>query len=584
MLQGLSITIEKKDVKLEFQEADMTQEFTCSPALPVTIKAGEEKTLTFSIAATKKYKAWKQDVKIKCTKLDVLKVSSLTVHGKAVRNNNKVMVLAILKKIEEKDVQVTFKQSDAPSCTFEGLPLTLEADQEATFTISTTATEKYEAFSRTVTVVALSKSIDDCVKALGSQVTWKDTVISSDLTLPTTVEGFEGSTVSWNSRSSVYCSDVGKILRKDIVNVTVEMEAMVSWQGDSKTETFRVNVERLKKITEKRTGVIYTVDLSEDNVLRYREKQDNKPEAVVLEFKIDKVDVDSKQLVATLVKLSNGPLLQTADERIQSKMKNEFDILDKNFNQKYFALRKNNDPHWQDIDEYLKSAGYVESNATLTEAFDKFKQISEYTGTQPAFIALPATDRKVHVKKMLDAIKTRFCENAGLDPSNVDDEKVLEIIKSTLSKKEGISVKHHCKQWAYTYTLKKESNTDKFPNGYSFEANAIFDSNKEWFNQLGGYSKVEGAKKSALIVLESEGEMKVQGNIDKQENIPFEGYAKAGNTFKVPAAGGTKELTFTVIKGVQQGEIAVRTAGDMVSDTQMNFVPSGIFAVLGVLP
>ena len=90
-------------------------------------------------------------------------------------------------------------------------------------------------------------------------------------------------------------------------------------------------------------------------------------------------------------------------------------------------------------------------------------------------------------------------------------------------------------------------------------------------------------KKSALNVLEADGTMKVEGNIEGQVNYEFAGYATAGNTFKVSVKATNQELAFTV--GLASpGHISVKTAGAVESDVQMDFHAYHIFDVLKTLP
>ena len=58
VFKGKSITIDKKEIKLTFKEADAPKDFKCSQELPVTVQAGKEMTLTFSTVATSKYKVY----------------------------------------------------------------------------------------------------------------------------------------------------------------------------------------------------------------------------------------------------------------------------------------------------------------------------------------------------------------------------------------------------------------------------------------------------------------------------------------------------------------------------------------------
>ena len=399
--------------------------------------------------------------------------------------DGKVILENTYKKVETDNVVVTFKESDAPSYTLSGLPLTLEAGKDFTFKILTNATTKYESSAFTVTVSVKNdnvKTIEDCVRQLGFQLGWKDQVVSNDINLPTSVNEFEGATVVWKSKSA-YLTDAGKIIKRDIVNVTAEMEATVSWNGNTKKTTFNVSVERLKKIREiKKVNAVdwtYTVDFSQDNVLKYLEKIGNNSEMTVLEFEIKEVNSKDQILVAELKRKSVGQDLLTCEEFISSKVKQFLEAIDREFSSQYFALKKNDNPQWEDIHNYLVSVGFVKKDASLIDSFTTFKQLSKYQGTQEDFVKCPPSEKKTYIIAMLDEIKSIHCERDDV-PTDTSDDKLVETLKKAVLTKDGIPAKHHFKVWKYKYTLNKTDDTEKFPDGYSFDDQSIFDESKEW--------------------------------------------------------------------------------------------------------
>ena len=159
VIKATSITIEETDVKLSFNEPNAPK-YTCSEPFPITIPVGTEKTLTFQTVATKEYNPWKKTVKVKCTNLDVLKVAILKVHGKDVEADGSVTLEESLGQVTDKNIEFQFTQTDAPTHKYTGLPIALKAGENQTFTISTDATAKYDAFSKTVTVKTISDTND----------------------------------------------------------------------------------------------------------------------------------------------------------------------------------------------------------------------------------------------------------------------------------------------------------------------------------------------------------------------------------------------------------------------------------------
>ena len=393
VIKADSITIQENEVELIFNEPDAPK-FTCSETFPITIAKGNQKTLTFQTKATEKYIPYTKTVIVKCTNLEVLKVAVFKVYNENAKDKDSVTLDESLGQVTEHNIQFQFTQTgaDVPTHRFTGLPITLKAGENKTFTISTDATAKYEPFSKTVTVkvtkteapkkqtlhiktltihgksaasgmvtiptdknqvikdnitlefleegdgvpesrsfsmspesVSLAnagdkatltlstqetekynkwelaievtrektggqeKTIDDCVATLTSQLTWAGIAVDKPISLPATVTGYDNSTVAWTCTDEHVDAATGKI-KQDLANITVELQAKVMWKGQEKTVTFNVTVQRLKRIkwiTERgQTKIEHVADLSKDGVLLYSE--DNKP---CLEFEIKNVDV-----------------------------------------------------------------------------------------------------------------------------------------------------------------------------------------------------------------------------------------------------------------------------------------------------
>jgi len=592
-----SITITKDDVKLEFAEADAPKNFILQPELPLTLQAPVEKEVTISTKATDKYKAFQKKITIKCTKqliAQALTIKTLTVHGVPVGADGKVSVKQTFAKVEAKDVQLTFNQSDAPTPSFAGLPLTLEIGKNVSFTISTTATQKYTAFSTTVTVTPVEKTVDECITALGNQLAWKDTVVSSDISLPTTVTGFADSTIGWKSSNAEYIDNKGKIGKKNIVNVPCEMEATVNWKGQTQTAKFTVTVARLKKIREaKKENVlgqpnvdcIYTIDLSTENTLKYSKKAGNGADTPICEFAIESVNTTNGGLVAKLTKFADHGSPQTLDEIIQEKLNKFFSKIDKEFNPEYFKLKKNDNPQWDDIKAYLLARGVVTNDDDNDAMFARFKQDSRYTGNWASFVALSAEQKKTHITKMLKDIKTPHCLNTGV-PVNTADDKLVASLKEALRKKESIPLKHKGKTWKYTYTLTQTNETTRWLDGYSFEAKSIFDASKQWYDQLGSYAFDHGGNRiSTLDAKEDRGAMLVEGKVGTVPDSDFKGIVQASQgAFEVSSVGDPNDkFLITVGKPSSTGELTMNVNDNQnIRETvNLTFKPSGIFELIG---
>lgn len=155
---GQSVTIQKEDVVIIFEEIGQQKDFTCSKEFPITIEAGKSETLIFKTQKKNNYTAQDLKVIITCTNLELLKESLITVHDKKVEKYS-VELSEEKAKIETTNVKVQFAQPDAPEATFEGLPITLEGGKTYTFKIKTQETVKYASFDKTITVTCTKKDV-----------------------------------------------------------------------------------------------------------------------------------------------------------------------------------------------------------------------------------------------------------------------------------------------------------------------------------------------------------------------------------------------------------------------------------------
>ena len=154
--KGDSVTIDKGEVIIVFNQTEAPNKFIFSENFPITLQKGESKRLTISTKKTTKYRDWHQDYTLVCTNLETLK-AKIKVHGKDVKDNGTVELDEILNEVKEGNVSIAFSQSDAPAHRFEGLPIKLKAGKEAKFRILTDATSKYEKFFVEVTIIVKPK-------------------------------------------------------------------------------------------------------------------------------------------------------------------------------------------------------------------------------------------------------------------------------------------------------------------------------------------------------------------------------------------------------------------------------------------
>lgn len=155
--KGTSVTINKENIILDFEESDASKDFTCSENFPITVEVGKPKTLHFLIQKNDKYEKWERTVVVSCTTLDILRIAELKIYELDAKETLSVNLSEEKGEVKESNITFKFQQSDAPIHTFEGLPITLKAGETYKFKIKTQANAKYENFDKEVTVVCKAK-------------------------------------------------------------------------------------------------------------------------------------------------------------------------------------------------------------------------------------------------------------------------------------------------------------------------------------------------------------------------------------------------------------------------------------------
>ena len=465
--------VTQSNVEVKFKQKGADVPLPKYTGLPITLKAGMSKTFTISTDATEKYEAFTRTVTVKATKTEVpkkpsLNVKTLTIHGKSAASG-KVTISTDKNQVIKADIKLEFleegdgvPESRSFSMSPESVSLA-NAGDKATLTLSTQETEKYNKWELAIEVTrektgGQEKTIDDCVATLTSQLTWAGIAVDKPISLPTTVTGYDASTVEWSCEDEHIDIATGKI-KKDLIDITVEIKAKVTWKGQNKTVTFTVTVQRIKKIkwtVEYSHGGKgeYEVDLSKDGVLQYFSSNKLKRE-----YEIKNVDVKGKKLILKLIKEEDrfSKELLTADEYIQKEQKRHNESIERHFGLKYVELENKTNITWDDLKAYLIHSGYNYTglNTNDEQAFDNFKRgkVNEnYQGSFDDFKGLSPAERDKVVKDFLKRYKNEEAFVAGL-AENLPTTEFVTQLKNHKLKMSTIYYMGSFEDKTYQYTL-----------------------------------------------------------------------------------------------------------------------------------
>lgn len=470
-------TVTSKNVKMFFDEEDAPKEVKCEPET-LTLSDAEQNLKIFTKATTK-YQKFEKTIKVKHQEKKELHFKTLTIHG---RNAMDGTVLIKEESVTEADVKFAFIETlEAPTTIkLEPQPFTLNYEEAKTLTISTAETAKYKALNKQIQVKrekdpSAPKNIDDAIEALKSQLTWNNSIVDADIALLTTIEGFAGSSITWETLDGEHC-DLSGHINRDIVDVQVQFKATVLWSGNTKTATFSTTIKRIEKI--EKTGHSnnrYVWDFSEEGFLRYSVNG----KATHL-WEISNVDIKKKELFASLKKKSveqTGDTLLDLEDYLKEKEKENRKHLERLFGDSYIALKKKNVITWQEFKAYFEAIeGAGEKDKDIFERLKFHPYFISYSGTFAEFNALNDAEKTKFIKEILNNLKKDLCSEFDIPKDIADGELVEKLIKKVTHNLK-ITVNNAKQSWKCRYMLGIESITIE----------TIYDKEKKWYEQMGGY-------------------------------------------------------------------------------------------------
>ena len=434
------------------------------------------------------------------TTLKKLNVKTLTVHkGNAITGT--VVIDENKTKVEKGDIELEFKEwkpGKAFSITPETITLANKGDK-ATFKISTNATSEFEAWDQEITVIRSSgmnadKSIEECLATLSSMLTWNNSTTDKDITLPETIPGFDGLTITWESSNEKACTKQGVITR-DLDDVEVTLTATVKYKGETRTASFKVTVARIMLLTKKKVvngkDVISKLDFSEKGSLLV----DKNNEEEIEKYEIKNIDTKAKTIRLALKEIkdhSNGGKLTKIDDIFSNLHKHEAKVVEATFGETYKKLFKASTILWEDIKTYVIGVSKANSQDGTTalntdeQVFDYIKNVYSAIATSyQDFQGLNENDKTTRLKAFLTTMKSNVCDRNAFQ-EEIKEEDIFGI----LLEDRKLSMENHSmrlsKEKDFSYVLEKTTDAT-YPEGYKLLMTAIHQKDKAWHEQNGNY-------------------------------------------------------------------------------------------------
>lgn len=550
-------TVTKNDVKIYFQESDASTNLQCTPD-PLELKAGESKELKIKTQSSKDYKSYEATITVKREERKELTLKKFTIHH---LNAISGSVTINEEKVEKGNVELEFVESGAQT-EFSISPetLTLAYSESKKLTITVAESDMYRQKVIEVQVKrakdpSAPKDIDDCEEALKGKLTWIDGNVDQDITLLTTVEGFENSTVAWKVLDQKHCEISGTTvkIKRDIVDIKVEFEATIEWNQTKKTVKYALTILKFNQITDNTVSSRkYTYDFSSNGMLLLK-----KNDHIIAKAKLKNIDVTKGEFLLQIVQVSKDG---DGDELVDLDEMMDFNIapLEVLFGAKYVALASSDNITWAVFKEYLVPI-FDAKNVSDEALFNKIKVqlLSNYSGSLDDFNKLDAAQRTKMVKDGLELLKKSYCGAYGF-PEDTPPENILNLLKEKLRAQNKAEIDKMKMERLFSYTLTPTSQHSSYPDGVIFTAKSVHDSTKAWYEQAGSYS----SPKQEMPIIN---DVKYLGK--KGETIIIEAHVlKEASSEAVTFEGELKDGTFD-LKGKDANKTEVELKGS-IADTK----------------
>ena len=317
--------------------------------------------------------------------------------------------------------------------------------------------------------------------------------VTTDIDLPANYDGTSATAITWTSSNdaALKVQKSKGCIMPDLVDQPVILTAKLTYNGETAEKKFTVTVKRVTKITHRgpsKEGELLTAYTFTDAAIMYEH-----------DSKVDKADLTYKSgayYAFSDLNLSNHTFTaRKTHERINdgrwveigsAAYRQDYMGIIEGFKQ-LAQLTKKDNISLQDLKAAVSLIGFTFSEDKEKLFYGLQNTMGLVTGEYDAFVTLSPQAQTEMIKEQIDtyrkfmAVGYNLAETASWDEvlpawkGGLENEMLRTEAKDTLSFK-------------YRYTLTRTPGTDT----YTFNASALYDSTKTWFNQCGKYKSDDG--------------------------------------------------------------------------------------------
>ena len=323
--------------------------------------------------------------------------------------------------------------------------------------------------------------------------------VTTDIDLPANYDGTSATAITWTSSNDAALKVQGSkgCIMPDLVDQPVILTAKLTYNGETAEKKFTVTIKRVTKITHRgpsSEGELLTAYTFTDAAIMY--ENDSKVDKADLTYKrgayyaFSDLDLSNHTFTAhkTHKRINDGRWVEIGS----AAYRQDYMGIIEGFKQ-LAQLTKKDNISLQDLKAAVSLIGFTFSEDKEKLFYGLQNTMGLVTGEYDAFVTLSPQAQTEMIKEQIDryrkftAVRYNFAETASWDEvlpawkGDVENKMLRNEAKDTLSFK-------------YRYTLTRDSGTDT----YTFNAFALYDSTKTWFNQCGEYKSADGKIKLAV--------------------------------------------------------------------------------------
>ena len=325
--------------------------------------------------------------------------------------------------------------------------------------------------------------------------------VTTDIDLPANYDGTSATAITWTSGNEqairIEESPHKAVIMRELRDVPVTLTAKLTYNGETAEKKFTVTVKRVTKITHRgpsKEGELLTAYTFTDAAIMY--EYDSKVDKTDLTYKrgayyaFSDLDLSKHTFTAhkTHKRINDGRWVEIGS----AAYRQDYMGIIEGFKQ-LAQLTKKDNISLQDLKAAVSLIGFTFSEDKEKLFYGLQNTMGLVTGEYDAFVTLSPQAQTEMIKEQIDRYRKFMAGEYNLAETASWDE-VLPAWKGDLENKMLRTEAKDTLSFKYRYTLTRTPGTDT----YTFNAFALYDSTKTWFNQCGKYKSDDGKIKLAV--------------------------------------------------------------------------------------